>query len=202
MGAWQDPKVYKMGMGRETSFLNTVIRAIQSELLYNNTSPGPVDGIFGNRTAQAVKSVQSRAGLAIDGVVGPKTARALFDKRLRSEELRVAMPGPYLHGMLRWESAYDPGAIGPNGIDLGLVQINLEAHPDITNLEALDPAFSLPYAANRMRSAYESFKSKPDIAWQCAIAQHNSPRKAKLWFERGTAPDDQIATYVRRIQGG
>lgn len=202
MGAWQDPKVYKLGMGRESSFINTVIRAIQGELLFNAINPGGIDGIFGPKTQQGVKNFQSRSGLSIDGVVGPKTARTLFDKRARSQELRVNMPGPYLHGLMRWESAYDPGAIGPNGIDLGLVQINLDAHKDITQLQALDPEFSVSYAADRMRSAYEAFKSKPEIAWQCAIAQHNSPRKAKLWFESGSAPDDDIALYVRRISGG
>jgi hypothetical protein len=202
MGAWQDPKVYKLGIGRESSFINTVVRAIQAELLFNNTSPGPVDGIFGLKTQQAVKNFQSRSGLGIDGVIGPKTARSLFDKRARFHEGRVEMPGPYLHGLMRWESAYDPGAIGPNGVDTGLVQINLDAHKDITNLEALDPAFAVPYAANRMRSAADSFASKPDLAWKCAIAQHNSPRKAKQWFEVGVPPDDQIALYVSRIGGG
>lgn len=202
MGAWQDPKVYKFGMGRESDFINTIIRGIQAELVYNTVSPGKIDGIFGTRTQQAVKNFQSRSGLSIDGVIGPKTARNLFDRRARAEESRTGMPGPYLHGLMRWESAYDPGAVGPNGIDLGLVQINLEAHKDITNMQALDPAFAIPYAADRMRSAFTSFAAKPELAWKCAIAQHNSPRKAKAWFDTGSPPDEAIVTYVQRVQGG
>jgi peptidoglycan hydrolase-like protein with peptidoglycan-binding domain len=39
--------------------------------------PGPVDGIFGRRTKQAVKRFQRRRGLATDGRVGPLTTHSL-----------------------------------------------------------------------------------------------------------------------------
>jgi peptidoglycan hydrolase-like protein with peptidoglycan-binding domain len=35
------------------------------------------DGYFGNQTAGAVRSFQRSRGLAVDGVVGPQTGRAL-----------------------------------------------------------------------------------------------------------------------------
>ena len=38
---------------------------------------GPVDGIFGNQTYNAVRSFQKDAGLAVDGIVGSKTWAAL-----------------------------------------------------------------------------------------------------------------------------
>ncbi len=38
---------------------------------------GPVDGIFGGKTFQAVKDFQKKHGLAVDGVVGPATAEKL-----------------------------------------------------------------------------------------------------------------------------
>ncbi|MFD3617086.1 peptidoglycan-binding protein [Streptomyces sp. NPDC058676] len=40
-------------------------------------SPGGVDGIFGPLTENAVKGVQQRAGLVVDGVIGPHTWKAL-----------------------------------------------------------------------------------------------------------------------------
>lgn len=202
MGAWVDPKSYKSGMGRESHYINLCIRAIQGELVYNGQNPGPVDGLFGNRTKTAVLSFQKEKHLYVDGIVGRKTATALFDLRADAVEALNSMPGPYIHGLMRWESAYDPGAVGPNGMDKGLVQINLSAHTEISEAQALDPTFSIPYAATRMKSAKDSFASKPEIAWDCAIAQHNSPRKAKIWFQTGSPPDDQIALYVTRIKGG
>jgi spore germination protein YaaH len=43
-------------------------------------SPGPLDGIFGYRTQQAVLRFQRDQGLVADGIVGPKTLQALRAK--------------------------------------------------------------------------------------------------------------------------
>ncbi|MGN9761674.1 peptidoglycan-binding protein [Streptomyces sp. SD31] len=40
-------------------------------------SPGGIDGIFGPMTERAVKEAQKRAGLVVDGVIGPHTWKAL-----------------------------------------------------------------------------------------------------------------------------
>lgn len=53
-------------------------RSIQEALRLAGVDPGPVDGMFGPRTEQAVRRFQSSRGLAADGVVGPRTWAALF----------------------------------------------------------------------------------------------------------------------------
>lgn len=40
-------------------------------------SPGDIDGIYGPRTENAVKRLQKRDGLVVDGIIGPHTWKAL-----------------------------------------------------------------------------------------------------------------------------
>ena len=53
------------------------VRIIQSKLKNWGYYDGTVDGIFGSRTAEAVKYFQRKNGLTADGIVGPATLRAL-----------------------------------------------------------------------------------------------------------------------------
>lgn len=53
------------------------VRIIQQRLTDLGYSPGPVDGIYGQKTAEAVKVFQQRSGLPQDGVVGVQTWNAL-----------------------------------------------------------------------------------------------------------------------------
>lgn len=50
-----------------------VVIEIQDRLAHAGYSPGPIDGIFGLNTERAVRSLQSAAGLRVDGIVGPST---------------------------------------------------------------------------------------------------------------------------------
>lgn len=40
--------------------------------------PGPVDGIYGTKTQQAVRNYQEARGLSVDGIAGPQTRKQLF----------------------------------------------------------------------------------------------------------------------------
>jgi peptidoglycan hydrolase-like protein with peptidoglycan-binding domain len=53
------------------------VTGIQRLLAMAGHDPGPADGSFGPLTEQAVLSMQMRAAIAADGVVGPGTRRAL-----------------------------------------------------------------------------------------------------------------------------
>lgn len=51
----------------------TDIRQLQADLKDLGFDPGPVDGIFGDKTEKAVKAFQGKYGLAADGIAGPIT---------------------------------------------------------------------------------------------------------------------------------
>ena len=53
------------------------VTQIQTRLAELGYDPGTADGIFGARTQAAVRAFQQDAGLAVDGIVGDNTLRAL-----------------------------------------------------------------------------------------------------------------------------
>lgn len=55
------------------------VSRLQRRLATLELYAGPIDGIFGVQTQQAVELFQSRAGLNVDGIVGPATWLALFE---------------------------------------------------------------------------------------------------------------------------
>lgn len=64
-----------------------------------------------------------------------------------------------LAAVLWHESNFRPDVIaGPeDNPDVGIAQINLASHPDISREQALDPTFSVPFAANLLKSNVEHF---------------------------------------------
>lgn len=54
-----------------------LVRELQSKLKELAFDPGPIDGIFGNRTRKAVVKFQESKKLEADGIVGPITLKAL-----------------------------------------------------------------------------------------------------------------------------
>jgi g-D-glutamyl-meso-diaminopimelate peptidase len=55
-----------------------LVALLQTALIRAGRSPGAPDGIFGYRTQNAVITFQRGAGLTADGIVGPRTHRALM----------------------------------------------------------------------------------------------------------------------------
>ena len=53
------------------------VKTLQTKLAAQGINPGPVDGVFGPKTEEAVRRFQERQSLGIDGIVGPKTRSAL-----------------------------------------------------------------------------------------------------------------------------
>lgn len=67
----QETAVLKMGSS------GSQVRTLQTKLNRWGYNCGTVDGIFGSKTQTAVKQFQKNNGLAVDGIVGAKTAAAL-----------------------------------------------------------------------------------------------------------------------------
>lgn len=55
------------------------IRQTQCLLEYLGYDPGPIDGLDGGKTRDAVKAFQAAESLTVDGVVGMQTEKALLD---------------------------------------------------------------------------------------------------------------------------
>lgn len=53
------------------------VKKVQAKLNGWGYYTGPIDGYYSNKTQQAVKKFQSKNGLVVDGVVGPRTWQAL-----------------------------------------------------------------------------------------------------------------------------
>lgn len=66
---------------------------------------------------------------------------------------------------LECESGLDPEAVGDHGTSLGIAQIHLPAHPDITKEEALDPDFALDWAAKQFSLGHQTM-------WTCWRERH------------------------------
>jgi len=57
------------------------VKALQQRLAALKYYPGPIGGVFGTYTLEAVWAFQEVQGLSVDGVVGPVTGRALVSPR-------------------------------------------------------------------------------------------------------------------------
>ena len=62
------------------------IRAVQQALIKAGFDSGPVDGVYGTKTAKAVRAFQKAKVQKADGIVGPQTWGALFETSLKPQE--------------------------------------------------------------------------------------------------------------------
>lgn len=201
-GAWTDPKHYRMTappQGKEPGRVNWAIQSIQRALTIHGYEVGANDGVFGPRTRSAVRAFQTDVKLQPDGIVGHKSARALYEPFVNDTERKLQIPEHLLHGQLMLESGYDPGAQGSmDARDRGLCQVNSRWHPDVTDELAYGrPKWIINWSGSRLRSAYDGLSVE---SWDAALASHNNPEKAQQWARSGEAPDEQIATYVRLVR--
>ncbi|NIM99121.1 MAG: peptidoglycan-binding protein [candidate division Zixibacteria bacterium] len=109
------------------------VREIQRKLKALSYYRGPTDGIFGGGTQAAVKAFQKSKRLAVDGIVGPITWRALFGKRIPTPSI---MKRPLGYRCLALTGSFETGEDFPDcfaglsgdfdgqGMSLGVLQWN------------------------------------------------------------------------------
>lgn len=82
------------------------VSVLQFLLTRRGAPTGMVDGRLGPRTARAVRSFQRRAGLAVDGIAGPATRRALA-RASGVRSARAGAPARSVRGLLDyWAGRY------------------------------------------------------------------------------------------------
>lgn len=82
-----------LGAGAARAAGNSEVAALQVALHAKGLYDGTVDGVVGPDTAAAIRAFQRRAGLAVDGIVGRQTRRALGRLGRPTLGRRVLAPG-------------------------------------------------------------------------------------------------------------
>lgn len=195
--------------------VNFAVQAIQARgLVFKPPVSIVPTGIFGPNSKVVVQHMQraldaERTGdvkIVDDGAFGPITSRAAWRPIITWFAGMYHVPPEHMWGMISLESSFDPGAVGMNGWDSGLCQINLspEGHGgQVTQAQAFDPLFAIPWSTGRLAGGRAQFSGKgADLQVVCSIAQHNSPAAALAWYNAGAEPVGQyptIGTYVERV---
>ncbi len=104
------------------------VKRVQQALEKYGYDVGGADGIFGQKTKNAVMNFQRDAGLAVDGIVGPATLKALgFEGSLPN------YADADLHLLARIISAEARGEPYEGQVAVGAVIMNRVKHPSFPN---------------------------------------------------------------------
>lgn len=135
------------------------VKAIQQLLNLAGASPKlSEDGVLGKGSDTGIRQFQTKAGLTVDGSVGPNTMKALLlphIKRIGGTADAGGQPWwTVVYGMLANEGGWDPGAVGyVDQDDLGLAQINGRAHPNYTVAQRFDPIVAIEFNIRYLKDA-------------------------------------------------
>ncbi len=114
--------VYRRGSSGEA------VRTIQQKLVNWGYLSGGVDGVYGPKTVEAVKSFQNKNGLAADGIAGPATLKALGMSSTGGEKPGSSQQNS-LDLLARVISAEARGEPFSGQVAVGAVILNRVEHP-------------------------------------------------------------------------
>lgn len=185
LGAWTF--YYRYGWTPASDRQRAGLRAMKEALIANGYAKGIVVEmeVFGTAVTNRTKEFQFAHGLTPDGVIGPKTARALFALYYAEAELKYGIPDHLLAKTGYGESNDDPIAEGVvDKDDEGVLQFHLPYWPGVTLGDAWDPTYEIARGAEKLASL-----RKITGSWKGAIAAWNiGATYAKLWVDAGYPP--------------
>jgi peptidoglycan hydrolase-like protein with peptidoglycan-binding domain len=83
------------------------VKGLQNALRARSYDPGPIDGVFGSVTENAVRDFQSGYGLTLDGIVGPITWQALYVYVVQSGDTLSEIAQEQLGDASRWREIFE-----------------------------------------------------------------------------------------------
>ena len=193
-----NPVLLAQGAGYGNPATAREVRVLQRKLRTLGWRPGPVDGMFGARTEQAVVGFQRATGLVPDGIAGPRTRNAL--DRTRQKPLargagyrppagspRVRMLQERLRG-----AGFNPGPV--DGVFGPRTQAAVERLQQAGGLSADGRARSLtdgprpgPGAFPRQRDARRATGRADGKGDELHERGHRRSRRGDRWKYRATA---------------
>ena len=165
-----------------------------------------VDGVWGPGTDAVVKQWQASEGITADGIYGQQTARTMWEPVIAQEVRKQTgymnyldeKVGNIVRGHMRTETNWDLAAVGVNvPQDLGIAQINGDAHPDMSVDDRLNPRKALDFAVDFIVG---------NLNWSGwveddAIACYNVGRGgAENWVNAGRPDTWYAAQYVKAVR--
>ena len=165
------------------------VRIIQSKLKNWGYYDGTVDGIFGSKTAEAVKYFQRKNGLTADGIVGPATLRAL-GMSTGSSSTNQSSSVDLLARVISAEARGEPYS---GQVAVGAVILNRVEHPSFPNTIAgvvyqpgaftcmVDGQFNEPVAESAVRAAQEALNGADPSGGAIYYFNPNTATSAWIW---------------------
>ena len=167
------------------------VRTIQTKLKRWGYYDGAVDGIFGSKTAEAVKYFQRKNGLTADGVVGPATLKALGMTVTSGSPVESQQGSVNL--LARVISAEARGEPYSGQVAVGAVILNRVEHPSFPNTIAGvvyqpgaftcmdDGQFNQPVADSAYRAAREALNGSDPSGGAIYYFNPNTATSAWIW---------------------
>ncbi len=186
------------------------VSLVQSRLRQWGYYKGSVDGIYGNGTAQAVRSFQAKNGLAVDGVVGPRTwaylglgggqAAAPTVQRARYTASRGVSSSDSVNLLARLIAAEAEGEPYRGQVAVGAVIMNRVRSPKFPN--SLNGVAFQPHAFESVTNGLVWRRSPSQTAVNAARDAMNGydPTYGSLFFWNPAKPISSTWIWSRPIQ--
>ncbi len=169
----------------------TAVRTMQDKLVRWGYMDGPVDGIFGSKTVEAVKKFQASNGLVSDGIVGEKTLEALGMASVTTSG--TSLQNAEVELLARVISAEARGEPYSGQVAVGAVILNRIGHPSFPNTLAGvvyqpgaftcmdDGQIDQPVAESAVKAAYEALNGSDPSGGAIYYFNPNTATSAWIW---------------------